>query len=120
MHTDPLVKMANQIACFFGAEPERASPYSPSSRRYLNPVYIALDPLSKGVEPRSELIDYGKVAARKHRRDANEMIDALDKDGEVSGDDADRAKKKVEEVVADAIKHVDTIIAAKEKEILEV
>lgn len=61
-----------------------------------------------------------KVAIRKHRRDANEMIETLDKDGEVSGDDADRAKKKVEEVVADAIKHVDTIIAAKEKEILEV
>lgn len=61
-----------------------------------------------------------KVAIRKHRRDANEMIEALDKDGEVSGDDADRSKKKVEEVVAEAIKHVDTIIASKEKEILEV
>jgi len=61
-----------------------------------------------------------KVAIRKHRRDANEMIDALDKDGEVSGDDADRAKKKVEDVVAEGTRHVDTIIAAKEKEILEV
>ena len=61
-----------------------------------------------------------KVAIRKHRRDANEMIDALDKDGEVSGDDADRSKKKVEDVVAEGTKHVDTIIAAKEKEILEV
>jgi ribosome recycling factor len=61
-----------------------------------------------------------KVAIRKHRRDANEMIDELDKGGDVSGDDADRAKKKVEEVVAEAVKHVDTIVAAKEKEILEV
>lgn len=61
-----------------------------------------------------------RVAIRKHRRDANELIDTLDKDGEVSGDDADRAKKKVEELVAEGIKQVDSVIAAKEKDILEV
>jgi len=61
-----------------------------------------------------------KVAIRKHRRDANEMIGTLDKDGDVSGDEADRALKKVEEVVADGIKHVDTIVSGKEKDILEV
>jgi ribosome recycling factor len=61
-----------------------------------------------------------KVAIRKHRRDANEMIDTLDKDGDVSGDEADRAKRKVEEVVADGVKHVDGVISQKEKDILEV
>lgn len=61
-----------------------------------------------------------KVGVRKHRRDAMEMIDTLDKDGDVSGDDADRAKKKVEEVVAEGIKQVDAVIAAKEKDILAV
>lgn len=61
-----------------------------------------------------------KVAIRKHRRDANEMIDQLDKDGEVSGDDADRARKKLEEVVAEGVKQVDGILVSKEKEILEV
>jgi len=61
-----------------------------------------------------------RVAVRKHRRDANELIDTLDKDGEVSGDDAERAKKKVEDVVAEGIKSVDTVIAQKEKDILEV
>lgn len=61
-----------------------------------------------------------KVAIRKHRRDANEMIDTLDKDGEVGGDDADRGKKKVEEVVAEGTKQVDAVIAAKEKDILEI
>lgn len=61
-----------------------------------------------------------KVAVRKHRRDANEMIESLDKDGEVSGDEADRALKKVEEVVADGIKLIDQVIAAKEKDILDV
>ena len=61
-----------------------------------------------------------KVAIRKHRRDANEMIETIDNDGDVSGDEADRAKKKVEEVVSEGIKQVDHIIAAKEKDILEV
>lgn len=61
-----------------------------------------------------------KVAVRNHRREANEMIDTLDKDGEVSADDADRAKKKVEETVADGVKQVDAVISQKEKEILEV
>jgi ribosome recycling factor len=57
---------------------------------------------------------------RKHRRDANEMIDGLDKDGDVSGDDADRAKKKIEEIVAEGTKQIDVVIATKEKDILEV
>src|SRR5262245_3437007 len=61
-----------------------------------------------------------KVAIRMHRRDANEMIETLDKDGDVAADDADRAKKKVEDVVAEGVKNVDAVIAAKEKEILEV
>jgi ribosome recycling factor len=61
-----------------------------------------------------------KVAIRMHRRDANEMIDTLDKDGDVAADDADRAKKKVEDLVAEGVKQVDAVIAAKEKEILEV
>ena len=61
-----------------------------------------------------------KVAVRMHRRDANDMIESLDKDGDVSGDDADRAKKKVEDLVAEGIKRVDAVIAAKDKEILEV
>ncbi len=61
-----------------------------------------------------------KVAVRNHRRDAKEMIDTLDKDGEVSADDADRAKAKVEDTVADGIKQVDAVISHKEKEILEV
>ncbi|WP_437808677.1 ribosome recycling factor [Sorangium sp. So ce1078] len=61
-----------------------------------------------------------KVAIRKHRRDANEMIDALEKDGEVSGDEADRSKKKVDDVVAEGTRQVDTVIASKEKDILDV
>jgi ribosome recycling factor len=61
-----------------------------------------------------------KIAIRKHRRDAIDMIEELDKDGEVSADDADRGKKKIEDVVADQVKAVDKIVADKEAQILEV
>lgn len=61
-----------------------------------------------------------KVAIRKHRRDANEMVDTLDKDGDVSGDEADRGRKKLEDVVAEGIKQVEAVISQKEKDILEV
>jgi ribosome recycling factor len=61
-----------------------------------------------------------KIAIRKHRRDAIDMLEELDKDGEVSADDADRGKKKVEDIVADQVKAVDKIVGDKEAQILEV
>ena len=33
----------NPLHALFSANPEQASPYSPSSRQYLNPIYIAVD-----------------------------------------------------------------------------
>lgn len=61
-----------------------------------------------------------KVVIRKHRRDAIEMIETFKKDGDVSEDDADRALKKVEDTTAELVKQVDTMIAAKEKDVMEV
>jgi ribosome recycling factor len=88
-------------------------------------IRIPIAPLTE--ERRREMVkltkkngEEAKVAIRKHRRDANEMVDTLDEGGDVSKDDADRAKKKVEEIVADGIAQVDKIIAAKEKDVLEV
>lgn len=88
-------------------------------------VRVPIPPLTE--ERRKEMVkltrkhgEECKVAVRNHRRDAMEMITSLDKDGDVPADDADRAKKKAEEIVADGIKHVDGVIASKEKDILEV
>ena len=44
----------------------------------------------------------------------------IDKDGAMSADEVDRGKKKVEETVAEGVKQVDTILANKEKDILDV
>jgi len=61
-----------------------------------------------------------KVAIRKSRHDAKDMIDSLQKDGEVGEDDADRARKELEEVVKLGTQKVDTIVTKKEVDILEV
>ncbi len=61
-----------------------------------------------------------KVKIRGQRRDANEMLKALEKDKEISEDDNRRGQTKVQEVTDDHTKKVDTIIAAKEEEVMEV
>ena len=59
-----------------------------------------------------------KVGIRKARHDALDMIGEFKQDGAMSEDEADRAKKRVEEVVASAGQAVDAIVHGKEKEIL--
>jgi ribosome recycling factor len=88
-------------------------------------VRIPLPPLTE--ERRKEFVKiarkYGeecKVAIRKHRHDALDMLASVEADGGASADEVDRGKKKVEELVAEGVKHVDQMIAHKEKDILEV
>jgi ribosome recycling factor len=61
-----------------------------------------------------------KVAIRKCRHDALDLASSVDSEGGASADDVDRAKKKAEDLVGEGIRVVDTIIANKEKDILEV
>lgn len=61
-----------------------------------------------------------KIAIRKARKDAKDMIDAMVKDGDTSEDEGDAAWKKAEEFVAAAVKVVDDIVAAKEKDLMTV
>jgi ribosome recycling factor len=88
-------------------------------------IRVPLPPLTE--ERRREFVKiarkYGeecKVSIRKSRHDALDMLAQIETEGESSADEVDRAKKKVEESVQEAVKQVDTIIAAKEKDILEV
>jgi 4-alpha-glucanotransferase len=64
----------NPLHALYPADPERCSPYSPSSRRFLNVLYIAPDvePEFTAIEPppldalrRSDLVDYRNVARTK-------------------------------------------------------
>jgi ribosome recycling factor len=88
-------------------------------------IRIPLPPLTE--ERRKEFAKiarkYGeecKVSIRKARHEAMDMLTELDEGGQASADEVDRAKKKTEETVADSVKVVDTIVAQKEKDIMEV
>jgi 4-alpha-glucanotransferase len=45
----------NPLHALFLSDPERTSPYSPSTRRYLNPLYIAVDRIEGGDEAQQRL-----------------------------------------------------------------
>lgn len=88
-------------------------------------VRVPVPPLTE--ERRKEMVKVAKkhgeeckVTIRNGRREAMELLDTVKEDGEASEDDVDRAKKKADEVVHEATKHVDQMIAQKEKDILEV
>ena len=61
-----------------------------------------------------------KVSIRHARHEAKDMIDALEKDGDVPADPADRARKELEEVVKAASQAVDDYVQKREADILEV
>ena len=61
-----------------------------------------------------------KVAVRKARHEALDMLAELKDGGGASEDEVERAKKKAEEAVAAAGHSIDEIIATKEKEILAI
>jgi ribosome recycling factor len=61
-----------------------------------------------------------KIATRKARHDALDMLTELKEAGDISEDDLERTKKKVDDVIAEASHAVDASISGKEKEILTV
>jgi len=77
-------------------------------------VRIPLPPLTE--ERRKDFVKiarkYGeecKVGIRKARHDALDLLTDLETDGDSSADEVDRAKKKVEDTVAEAVKQVDSM-----------
>ncbi|OIP36804.1 MAG: ribosome recycling factor [Deltaproteobacteria bacterium CG2_30_63_29] len=60
-----------------------------------------------------------KVALRAHRRDANDMAKAMEKDGELSEDALHTGLDKVQELVNEYVKKVGEIVVEKETEIME-
>ena len=61
-----------------------------------------------------------KVAIRNLRRDANDSLKKLQKAGEITEDDLKSDLEDIQKVIDKAIKEIDEMIAAKDKEILEV
>jgi len=88
---------------------------------------IRLTMPSPNMERRKELVKVLKkqaedfrVAVRNVRRDAVEEIKKQEKDKKISQDDLRRAEQQVQKLTDSFIKKIDDILAAKEKEIMEV
>lgn len=61
-----------------------------------------------------------KVAIRSIRRDANEKIKNLKKDNHISEDELKKAEESVQKKTDQYIKEIDSLIVAKEKEIMSI
>lgn len=88
-------------------------------------IRIPIPPLTE--ERRRDLVKLAKksgeecrIAIRKARHEANDTLGSLKKQGDASEDEVERSKKRVEEAVASAVGTVDSVIRAKEKEILAI
>jgi len=88
-------------------------------------IRVPVPPLSE--ERRKDLVKIAKkngedckVAVRKSRHEALDLLGELKQSGDASEDDVDRAKKRVEEVIAQTGQDIDNIVQTKEREILVV
>lgn len=88
-------------------------------------VRISIPPLTE--ERRKEIAKNAhqtcedcKIAVRNIRRDANDTLKSLQKDGDISEDENFKGQKQIQEMTDQYISKIDKIYTGKEKEILEV
>ncbi len=88
-------------------------------------IRISLPPLTE--ERRKDLVkivkgegENAKVAIRNIRRDANSGIKKLLTDKEITEDDERRAETDIQKLTDDYVAQVDSVVAEKEKDLLEV
>ena len=90
-----------------------------------NLIRVPIPPLTEErrkdmVKLTRKLAEEGRVSIRNTRRDAIHKLKAAEKEGEISEDDSFRAAEKIQKMTDDNISEIDTILEAKEKEIMEV
>jgi ribosome recycling factor len=134
----------NQLASFSVPEPRMAivSPFDKTSLRVIEEAIrnsdLGVNPSNDGSiirvnfpqlteERRREYIkvartkgEDAKISIRAVRRKAKEILDKLNKDGEVGEDEVRRAEKELEDVTARYVAQVDELLKHKEAELLEV
>ncbi len=62
----------------------------------------------------------GRVAVRNLRRSARKDLESLEKDGDISSDELDRAEKELEKLTHEYVAEIDRMLEHKEKELLSV
>jgi ribosome recycling factor len=133
-----------QLAGFSVPEP-RVLVISPYDKTALGAVEKAIQQSDLGINPsndgnvvrlnfpqltedrRKELVkvvkhraEEGRVAVRNVRRQARHELEALEKDGDLSRDELDRAEKDLEKTTHDLVAEIDQMLHHKEEELLEV
>lgn len=90
-----------------------------------NVIRIAIPQLTE--ERRKDLVkvvkkraEEARVAVRNIRREANDMLKSSEKDKLISEDESKKGVDEVQKLTDRYIKNIDTILQAKEKEIMEV
>ncbi len=88
-------------------------------------IRLAFPPLTQ--ERRKELVrvvkhkaEEGRIAVRNLRRSVRHDLEALEKDGDISSDELERAEKDLERVTHDFVAEIDRMLHHKEQELLEV
>ncbi len=61
-----------------------------------------------------------RVAVRNARRAARKDLESLEKDGDITSDELDRAEKDLEKITQQAVADIDRLLQSKEQELLEV
>jgi len=61
-----------------------------------------------------------KVAVRNERRDAKELLEQAEKDGDISADEAKKAMEKVQKETDEGVKKIDEMVVAKEKDVMQI
>jgi len=90
-----------------------------------NVIRIAIPSLTE--ERRKDLVklvrkraEEAKVAVRNIRRDANDFLKSMEKDGEISEDENKKRLDEIQKLTDKHIKEIDKLIVGKEKDIMEV
>ena len=133
-----------QIASFSVPEP-RLLVISPFDKNSLKDIEKAISNSDLGIQPnsdgsvirltfpeltqdrRKEMVklvhakaEDARVAVRNERRAARKALESLEKDGDITSDELDRAEKDLEKITQQSIADIDRLLSAKEQELLEV
>jgi ribosome recycling factor len=88
-------------------------------------IRVALPQLTE--ERRKDFIKVAKtkaedsrIAMRNIRRAAKELMEKLEKDGDIGKDDLSRGEKELEKITSEHVSKIDDLLKHKESELLEV
>lgn len=88
-------------------------------------IRLAFPPLTE--ERRKDMVkvvkhkaEEARVAVRNVRRAARHDLEALEKDGDISSDELERAEKEMEKITHEYVAEIDRMLVHKEQELLEV